>query len=404
MIDKYITPNFNNLKPMKIIRANENIKKSKYYNPEVELKPTKDRFNVAFNIFIKGEYLYSKHYKILLFYLNEIEEKNYFNKLYDSFMSRINGFKAYRGFVRPLTFYIYNNYNSNNNLNSVYDLLKIIAPKLKDKERYEVIKSIPSKNSACRGFLYDIKKQFYNVKDNNEIEEILKKVFMSRSDKFYLECMVRFIINNHLNKDLMIEFRAAINRMDLETKKEVFVGILEIYSKENDIDKYPDIWFDMILKYLGEPYSQANTKWNGISENLKETFRRWNNSKHLYEFFSKTVLGGDQRRLDFWKQYIDSIYRIRYFEDLDNALVMEFKNDVFIEFAQHGNALIIYDKKVQNIDNIVNTLSRWHASKAEKKRYLRSEDLRKGRLLHGADWEYKFEYELKRLNYDKGGW
>ena len=42
--------------------------------------------------------------------------------------------------------------------------------------------------------------------------------------------MVRFIVNNHLNKDLMIEFRAAINRMELETKKEVFIGILEIYA------------------------------------------------------------------------------------------------------------------------------------------------------------------------------
>lgn len=404
MINKYITPNFNNLKPIKIIRANENIKKSKHYDPEVELKPTKDRFNTAFNMFIKGEYLFSKHYKILLFYLSDIEKQNYFDKLYNSFILRINSFRAYRGFVRPLTSYIYNYYNSSINVTSVYDLLRIIAPKLKDSERYERIKSIPAKNSTCRGFLCDIKKQFYNVKDNNEIEEILKKVFMSRSDKFYLECMVRFIINNHLNKELMIEFRAAINRMDLETKKEVFVGILEIYAKENDMDKYPDIWFDMILKYWGEPYSQANTKWNGISENLKETFRRWNNSKHLYEFFNKTVSGGDQRRLDFWKQYIDSIYRIKYFDDLDNALVMEFKDDVFVEFAQHGNALIIYDKKVQNIDNIVNTLSVWSASKADKKKYLRSEDLRKGRLLHGADWEYKFEYELKRLNYNKGGW
>ena len=44
MIDKYIAPNFDNLKPVKIIRANENIKKSKYYDPAVELKPTKDRF------------------------------------------------------------------------------------------------------------------------------------------------------------------------------------------------------------------------------------------------------------------------------------------------------------------------------------------------------------------------
>lgn len=403
MIDKYITPNFNNLKPIKIIRANENIKKSKHYDPAVELKPTKDRFRYAFNLFIKGEYLYLKHYKVLLFYLNDIEQQNYFDKLYDSFILRINSFRAYRGFIRPLTSYIYNYYDSSNNIVSVYDLLRIIAPKLKDTEKYQIIKSIPTKNSLYKGFLYDIKKQFYNVKDSKEIEEILKKVFMTRSDKFYLECMVRFIINNHLNKNLMVEFRSAINRMELETKKEVFTGILEIYTKENDIDKYPDIWFDMILKYLGEPYSQANTKWNGISENLKETFRRWNNSKHLYEFFSKTVSGGDQRRLDFWKQYIDSIYRIRYFAELDNALVMEFKNDVFVEFAKENNALYIYNKKVQNIDNITVNVNSGKLSKSEKIKYLKDRDLG-DRLFHRGYWEDDFEKILKRLNYNKGGW
>ncbi|WP_286316521.1 EH signature domain-containing protein [Romboutsia ilealis] len=403
MINNYITPNFNNLKPIKIIRANENIKKSKHYDPAVELKPTKDRFRYAFNLFIKGEYLYLKHYKVLLFYLNDIEQQNYFDKLYDSFILRINSFRAYRGFIRPLTSYIYNYYDSSNNIVSVYDLLRIIAPKLKDTEKYQIIKSIPTKNSLYKGFLYDIKKQFYNVKDSKEIEEILKKVFMTRSDKFYLECMVRFIINNHLNKNLMVEFRSAINRMELETKKEVFTGILEIYTKENDIDKYPDIWFDMILKYLGEPYSQANTKWNGISENLKETFRRWNNSKHLYEFFSKTVSGGDQRRLDFWKQYIDSIYRIRYFAELDNALVMEFKNDVFVEFAKENNALYIYNKKVQNIDNITVNVNSGKLSKSEKIKYLKDRDLG-DRLFHRGYWEDDFEKILKRLNYNKGGW
>ena len=365
MIDKYITPNFNNLKPVKIIRANENIKKSKHYDPAVELKPTKDRFRYAFNLFIKGEYLYLKHYKVLLFYLNDIEQQNYFDKLYDSFILRINSFRAYRGFIRPLTSYIYNYYDSSNNIVSVYDLLRIIAPKLKDTEKYQIIKSIPTKNSLYKGFLYDIKKQFYNVKDSKEIEEILKKVFMTRSDKFYLECMVRFIINNHLNKNLMVEFRSAINRMELETKKEVFTGILEIYTKE--------------------------------------TFRRWNNSKHLYEFFSKTVSGGDQRRLDFWKQYIDSIYRIRYFAELDNALVMEFKNDVFVEFAKENNALYIYNKKVQNIDNITVNVNSGKLSKSEKIKYLKDRDLG-DRLFHRGYWEDDFEKILKRLNYNKGGW
>lgn len=401
MIDKYITPNFNNLKPVKIIRANENIKKSKHYDPAVELKPTKDRFRYAFNLFIKGEYLYSKHYKVLLFYLNDIEQQNYFDKLYDSFILRINSFRAYRGFIRPLTSYIYNYYDCSNNIVSVYDLLRIIAPKLKDSEKYQIIKSIPTKNSLYKGFLYDIKKQFYNVKESKEIEEILKKVFMTRNDKFYLECMVRFIVNNHLNKDLMIEFRAAINRMELEVKKEVFTGILEIYVKENDIDKYPKVWFTMILEHLGEPYSQSNTKWNGIDENLKEIFRLWNNNENIYNFFINEATDGDKRRLNFWREYINSIYRIRYYPNLNKALVMEFKNHLFVEFAQHSNALYYYDKSVKNIDMIdANQSQRWGNLSIY---YLKDKDLG-NRMLHSGDWTYKFEKELKRLNYNKGGW
>lgn len=401
MIDKYITPNFNNLKPVKIIRANENIKKSKHYDPAVELKPTKDRFRYAFNLFIKGEYLYSKHYKVLLFYLNDIEQQNYFDKLYDSFILRINSFRAYRGFIRPLTSYIYNYYDSSNNIVSVYDLLRIIAPKLKDSEKYQIIKSIPTKNSLYKGFLYDIKKQFYNVKESKEIEEILKKVFMTRNDKFYLECMVRFIVNNHLNKDLMIEFRAAINRMELETKKEVFTGILEIYAKENDIEKYPKVWFTMILEHLGEPYSQSNTKWNGVDENLKEIFRLWNNNENIYNFFINEATDGDKRRLNFWREYINSIYRIRYYPNLNKALVMEFKNHLFVEFAQHSNALYYYDKSVKNIDMIdANQSQRWGNLSIY---YLKDKDLG-SRMMHSGDWTYKFEKELKRLNYNKGGW
>ena len=338
---------------------------------------------------------------MLLFYLNDIEQQNYFDKLYDSFILRINSFRAYRGFIRPLTSYIYNYYDSSNNIVSVYDLLRIIAPKLKDSEKYQIIKSIPTKNSLYKGFLYDIKKQFYNVKESKEIEEILKKVFMTRNDKFYLECMVRFIVNNHLNKDLMIEFRAAINRMELETKKEVFTGILEIYAKENDIEKYPKVWFTMILEHLGEPYSQSNTKWNGIDENLKEIFRLWNNNENIYNFFINEATDGDKRRLNFWREYINSIYRIRYYPNLNKALVMEFKNHLFVEFAQHSNALYYYDKSVKNIDMIdANQSQRWGNLSIY---YLKDKDLG-SRMMHSGDWTYKFEKELKRLNYNKGGW
>lgn len=401
MINKYNIPNFNDLKPKEIIMVNKKIQQSKYYNPDIESKPTEERFDKAFNMFKADEYLYSKHYKVLLFYLNEIEKQNYFDKLYNSFKSRINSFKSYKGFVRPLASYIYNYYNSSVNIDSVYYLLRIMVANLKDSERYDNIKAISLKNDIDKDFLCDIKYQFYNVKDDNEIDEILKKVFMSRSDKFYLECMVKFIINNHLNKDLIEEFKEAIDRMDLETKKEVFVGILEIYVDEKDIDKYPKVWFTMILEHLGEPYSQVNTKWNGIDDRLKEIFRLWNNNENIYNFFINEATDGDKQRLNFWKQYINSIYRIRYYPNLNKALVMEFKNHLFVEFAQHSNALYYYDKQVKNIDMIDAYQSQRYGELSInylKNKYLGS------RKLHSGAWTFNFEQELRRLNYNKGGW
>ena len=401
MINKYNIPNFNDLKPKEIIMVNKKIQQSKYYNPDIESKPTEERFDKAFNMFKADEYLYSKHYKVLLFYLNEIEKQNYFDKLYNSFKSRINSFKSYKGFVRPLASYIYNYYNSSVNIDSVYYLLRIMVANLKDSERYDNIKAISLKNDIDKDFLCDIKYQFYNVKDDNEIDEILKKVFMSRSDKFYLECMVKFIINNHLNKDLIEEFKEAIGRIDLETKKEVFVGILEIYVDEKDIDKYPKVWFTMILEHLGEPYSQVNTKWNGIDDRLKEIFRLWNNNENIYNFFINEATDGDKQRLNFWKQYINSIYRIRYYPNLNKALVMEFKNHLFVEFAQHSNALYYYDKQVKNIDMIDAYQSQRYGELSInylKNKYLGS------RKLHSGAWTFNFEQELRRLNYNKGGW
>ena len=189
--------------------------------------------------------------------------------------------------------------------------------------------------------------------------------------------------------------------MDLETKKEVFVGILEIYVDEKDIDKYPKVWFTMILEHLGEPYSQVNTKWNGIDDRLKEIFRLWNNNENIYNFFINEATDGDKQRLNFWKQYINSIYRIRYYPNLNKALVMEFKNHLFVEFAQHSNALYYYDKQVKNIDMIDAYQSQRYGELSInylKNKYLGS------RKLHSGAWTFNFEQELRRLNYNKGGW
>lgn len=403
MVEKYTIPNFKNLLPKSIQISTLNVEKSKYYNPEIEVKPSEDRFKNSFNKLLKGEYLVSRDYKILLFYLDEVERMYNFNRLYDSFYNRIDTFQSYRGFIRPIASYIYNYYDNIENIEKVYVLFRVIIEKLKYKDRYISIKTISKNNTKIKSFLYIIKSNFYNIETKSEIDDLLKKVFMSRNDKFYLKCMVKFIIKNYLDNKLIDEFIDIISRMDLATKKEVFVEILKIYSKKADINSYPVVWFDMISKYLGDPYGRINNKWSGIEDYLKETFRRWNNSKYLYEFFNKTVDGGDPERLKFWKQYIDSIYRIEYYEDLYNALVMEFENDVFIEFAEKGNALYIYKKDVRSIDDINKKINTDTITKKEKREYVKDRDLA-DTMHHRKEWQYRFEQQLRLLNYYKGGW
>ena len=140
MIEKHMIPNFKNIRPTLIQISSERVKKSRYYAPDIESKPPKDRFKIAFDKLRRGDQLFSRDYKILLFYLNEVEQQYSFKKLYDSFNMKIDTFKSYRGFVRPMTSYIYNHYDRYENIRYIYKSLRFVTTKLKENNKYTIIK------------------------------------------------------------------------------------------------------------------------------------------------------------------------------------------------------------------------------------------------------------------------
>ena len=402
MSREYIKPRFKSIKPYSILKSISEIEKSKYYNPDFVLdkEPSEDKFKVAYRKFENNEELTTKEYKILAYYLEVINKHGNLNIYFNSFNINFNRFVGYRGFVRPLLSFIYNYELRSIACKTTYEAVKKVINKLKDKEKFKNVYITVKSNSKLDGYTNNIRQQFKKANTLEEIELLLKKYFIRNTDKFYFYCMVEYIAINHKNEELFDKYRDTVNNMPLELQQEVFKGILEHYVDNYDVDSYPDRWFALIGKILKEPYSTSNTRWDNISDKCKEAYRRWNNNKYLYDFFSNTVEGGDQERLDFWKKYIDSIYRIMYFKNTNDALIMQFKDHVFAEFAQRNNALYVYDKRVYSIDHLEKIANRRSIIMDD----LKDKNLAMKRMNHRPGWQFIFEKDIKRLGYEPGRW
>lgn len=403
MKKEYIMPHFKNLKPIKIEESVINLRKSNCYKfqENILVEPEKDKFEEAFKKFREGNELLTKDYRILCYSIDTINKESYLMEFCKKILKNINNFVAYRGFVRPILSYIYNFYEDSNSTYKVYCLLMSVSKNLSEKSKFQYINEVVERNSTNTDFLKEIENRFRNIKLEFEIQDLSKKCMLKDTDKFYLKSMIDFTIKNHNVDELFECCKVSVNNMNLSMQQEVFKGILDFYINELDLEKYPDRWFKEISNILKDPYSGANTRWNELGEKYKETFRRWNNSKYLYDFFENKV-GGDRQRLEFWKKYINSIYRMEYFKDLDDALVMEFKNHVFVELAKYGNALYIYKKDIYNIDTIKKYISIY--SKTKCINHLKDRTIMDERLKHKRYWQSDFKYQLKRRGYEQDRW
>lgn len=401
MSEEFILPIFKKLSPIKINMSVRQVKQSKMYNADYSIKePSKEKFEEAFRKLKNDENLRTKDYRILSYYLNVLDKNNYLEKYIKSFIKDISRFIGYRGFVRPLLSYVYNFYDNDENSRIIFALELKVIDKLSNKEKFQYINKTFADYSNKDIFLNRIENLFSGCNTENDINELLKKIFLKETDKFYSKCMINFILKKFKDDELFDICKSAVKMMELSMQQIVFKGIMDNYIDVMNVDLYPDRWFKEIGETLKEPYSRANTRWNNMEDKYKETYRRWNNSNYLYEFFNN--VSGDRVRLEFWKKYINSIYRIEYFSKINDALVMEFKNHVFVEFAQMGNALYIYDKRIYDLDKIKHNTQ--HHTKTECVNILKNPGLMEKKLMHRGDWQLTFKRELNRRGYEQDRW
>lgn len=406
MSDGYIHPRFNIIVPNNIIKSIKKIEELEAYKEDIEFNknPPEDSFKKCYKKLLENKKLTTKEFKVLSFYINEIIRDNNFEKYYFSISNKINDFKTYRGFIRPFLSYIYNFYDENidkDKINKIYKLLKICLEKLKFKQKYEVIYNYNKEFSYALDYLNKTSIKINEFNNIIDIEEIANKLFIKSTDKYYLELMIGYIIKNHKHTNYFENLKKIVLLMNLKQKKQVFRGIINCYLNDKNIENYPKKWFVLIGEELGDPYKRNNYKWDNLDEEYKETYRRWRNGNELYEFFSKIAAETDGKRFNFWKEYIDCIYRIKYYREIQDALIMEFKNHVFVEFAQNGNALYVYKKEHYNIDYIEDTINKTGGN--IKINDLKRFDLKELKLNHSGNWQYRFQSELLSRGYKIDG-
>lgn len=403
MKKEYILPDFKNLNTYWIDNSIQKIKKSRLYRPDFEAKPSIEKYIKAVQLLKNNQKLYKRDYKVLIFYLDRVEKENLFHKFLQSFVNNINSFSGVRTFIRPFHNYIYNFYDKSSNVPRMYTLLRALQRGFPDKEKYKKISDKISASENIDIFLKNIKTEFKHFKAETEIDDYCRLVFLKNTDRFYYECMKEFIVANYLNDDLGSLFTNVMGKMELEIKKHIFREILLNYKDNYNTDSYPEGWFKLIHKELKDPYDPSNQRWHGIEEEVREIFRRWNVDKRISDFFG-TVVGGDQRRLEFWKQYANNVYRIEYFKDVNDALVMQFKDHTFVEFAEHNNALYIYNKIHIDVEIVKSKISSSILSKNEKLKMLKDRNVVLKWMAHRGEWEYDFNHTMLSLGYRKSRW
>lgn len=177
-----------------------------------------------------------------------------------------------------------------------------------------------------------------------------------------------------------------------------------------------DIWGSPQLK------TSKNTWLVNVSSDVVNMVLRWFAKDDLEHFFKllKTEEGVDQRRLNFWIDYVDQITFTKIvlgrdaltnnssdFRDFrsenkgrlsellsatanNNAFIMQLKNYWFVEFSETGNACYVYHEDSLPFNSGERRL--------DLKYELKISSNSKEKIFHSGDWETKAEYILRKLN------
>lgn len=407
-INDYILPNIDEIKPFHINNSIEKIKESSLYKEGNEFSFNKDQFEISYNKLKINMDLNIRDCRVLIQRIDVIAKDEYYNRFYKIFTRKIMKVKYKGYFIRALIKYLYDEIDKYY-VKSIYNFLKKIIEDINHSNSLSKAYSKLSNKIKISGnledFLSSIKKEYSCVKDIDSIDKLNREYCINQTNFFYSECISDFICNNYLKRALWDFSSNSINVMTLEQQKSIFKIIMRNYENEYNIDKYPEDWFRLIEHYLKEPFDPVNTRWHNMKDEA-EIFRRWNIKVNIEKFFEREVIGGDRRRKEFWKKYINNIYRINFFKDLERFLVMEFESHTIIEFANKNNACYCYDKSYLDLIKIENNIINARLSKSKKIKKLKVKEQARFNIGHRDSkyykWEDKFERELKKQGYKKG--
>lgn len=219
----------------------------------------------------------------------------------------------------------------------------------------------------------------------------------------FTKILSRIIMSKNLKLNISVKELYRNQIFSFNEKIEIFKIILNTYIDNNlTPNSIADIWFNEILEELGD--IKRNTKnWESFNENQKNIFKKWYFTEKLDDFFGRRVK--DPERLEFWKNYVHELQDIKFFNEISQAIVMEFEEHTMVEFGEKSNAAYMYPKHYFSVD-IMDGIVR-HNSVTEARRKsknmpgaipLKSTNLKPG-WNHSGSWQQVFRYRLSNLGY-----
>lgn len=338
--------------------------------------------------------------------INKIDVKNilsYYHVVFENDKDNYNRFFNYlqhnRDLIIPssLSLLIYNIYkNEKLNLKEPYALFRNILTEdfgsLKEhiRNKYSALRSIVYENVSVESFKNTIKETISKCYSFDYIESRRKAFCLDVDMKIFLDAILPYIDRNYENEKIFNEYVKPIilDGISLINKKYIYrVILIKLLNQE----KLPEHWIINIRRELGHPEDKSNSKWEHLfpdpakNKEIKDKFRELINSIELHNFFEKLI--ADKDRLNFWKNYIPSIYRAETVDMDSLPFIMEFERHTFIEFGKVGNALYVYRKDDIDIEKA-------------KKMY----DLKKRRIAvlwfaHNHRWQSRLKDKLAQMGY-----
>lgn len=342
-----INPIFKSLAPSKINDAVREIKTSDYYNSYTRIKTQyKDSFKSSLLKFNNDEKLEHLEYITLIYNLDILYAESYLDEFIEKLLNDKNLLGDYYKLFRPFLYYLYNSENIEVKRKS-YKALKVFSERLKAREQYKFVVRSIRRYDNFEEYLNNIEKKISKIKEEDDVSDLCVKYYLYEEDGFFLENISSVILKNYDRIEFFDKFMKYIGSVSLKRQKNIFKNILNSNLKSKNNKQYIDLWFIEMEKILGDPYNLGNTRYDDFKIDCLLYYRKWKNESIL-----KKCLEEDTKKLIFYMQYINCIFRVTYSEKLRNSLIIEFKDHIFIETNDSKHTLFIYKKEIYDIDKL----------------------------------------------------